>query len=461
MESSKLETADFEVPSREQWLNQITKELKGAGYESIHWKHPELGEIPPILTTEDDVVQIPLPPRSFNGESGEWEIRQAFELEHDANQTVLNALKDGTSGIHIEVGDNVNLKTFSALFNDVYLNMVSVNLRSASYSNLYEAFSALTSRFSGASNELRGSIGADLLTEGVNQRRPFDNVAEQITLHVRRSNEIAPSMRSMPIEAHRVFEAGGSDALELAMALHTGDRYLNALIKNGLTIDNASALFEFSMSAGQSYFITIAKFRALRYAWAKLISEYHPEHACSMVTWIAAKTSHRNLAMNDKHSNLLRLTTASMGALTGGCDSLEISSFTPWEHNEESDRISRNIHHLLKEESWLDSVIDPGYNNKYISLLTSKLIDQALVYVREIEKAGGMNTQAGIDWLNAQIEQNKSSMLASYRSGASALMGVNKFAPEERVVEKTISSETGALAPFRIAEHLEGQTQQA
>lgn len=460
MESSKLQSTDFEVPSRDLWLSQIAKELKGAGYESIHWKHPELGDIPPILTSDDDVVHIPIPPRSFNSESGEWEIRQAFDLEHDTNQTVLNALKDGASAIHLQVDDNLNQKSISTFFKDVYLNMVSINLRSAKHNNLYEAFSAIASGFSGATNELRGSIGADILVEGVNQQKPFSNYDEHIKLHVERSHEVAPAMRSVPIEAHRIFEAGGSDALELAMALHTGECYLNVLIEKDFSIDHASALFEFSMSAGQSYFITIAKFRALRYAWAKLIAEHHPEHACSMVTWIAAKTSHRNMAMNDKHTNLLRLTTASMGALTGGCDSLEVSSFTSWEHNEESTRVARNIHHLLKEESWFDSVIDPGYNNHYISLLTSKLIDQALVYLSEIEALGGISTQAGIDWLIAQIEKNKTLMIDSYRSGESALIGVNKFAPEEKVVERKISSESGALALFRIAEHLEGQIQQ-
>lgn len=451
MDTSALRFDEFTVPEKTQWLEQIARELKGADYSSISWAHPDLGLIDPAKHQSDQIRSFPIPPRSYRSEAADWEIRQHFQLRMHSNEQVIQALTDGITGVGITLHEEAHRDDIENLLAGTYLNMVSLNVEGGSPAERRQALKWLTSSHDSPLSEWSGSVGIDPLLDAFDQTDDTGAFAKELTTHVDAVREIGAPMRSVVVGADRIFEAGGSDALELAVALHVGECYLNALLSRGIPIDQATQLFEFRLSAGQSYFVTIAKFRALRYAWARIIAEYDPEHNCSMVTWIHAKTSGRHFSSNDPHNNLLRTTTAAMSALTGGCDSLEVLPFNPWSSADDGLRLARNINHLLREESSLDAVADPASGSHYIEHLTGVVLNKAIALAQALEEEGGLSQPNGVLWLDERLRSNAHRLTDQFISGELKIVGVNAFKPQKTSPEHAFNLHGKRLKPVYLA----------
>ncbi len=451
MEKSAVHLNEFEVPDKAQWLAQVTRELKGADYTSIYWGHPDLGLIEPVKHQEDQIRTFPVPPRSFKSEAADWEIRQNFQLRMHSNEQVIQALTDGITGVGVTLHEGCYRDDIENLLAGTYLNMVSLNIDGGSAQERVQALQWLVDTHDSQPSEWSGCVGIDPLLDAFDQAVEPTTFEQELVNHVHAIEKVGAPLRSVLVSADRIFEAGGSDALELAVALHVGELYLNALLKSGLSIDDATRLFEFRLSAGQSYFVTIAKFRALRYAWARIVAEYKPEHDCSMVTWIHAKTSGRHFSSNDPHNNLLRCTTAAMSALTGGCDSLDVLPYNPWSSSDDGLRLARNIHHLLREESSLDAVADPASGSAYIEHLTEMLLDRAITHVRAWEKEGGLSDLNGALWLDERIRNDAHKLTDRFISGELKIVGVNTFKPQISTPENPFNTSGMRLKPVCLA----------
>ena len=421
----------FDVANKEAWLRQVQKELNGADPASLAWEHPELGSIPPYFNREDAPVSLPLPPRSYSAQTGEWEMVQRFEFGSDSNASVLQSLMHGCSGLRLILNDSASPDEHRALLQGVFLNMVSLHLE-GSPSAQRECINLLSE----GGEPLTGSAGIDAVRMAIENGNAFDHQTALFE-HFSALQSLQPQMRSVAINANAVFEAGGGDAFELAYALHSAHHCLETLLSNGVSIDQATAAFQFKVSAGQSYFVTIAKFRALRYLWAKIVSEYAPQHDCSMVTWIHAETSQRQYGLRDVHSNLLRNTTAAMAAIAGGCDSLEITEHTPWDINEDTRRWARNIHHLLRDESGFGMVIDQAAASYYIDYLSNAIIEKTLSYVNALEQRGGIVSEAGKQWFSDALQKQRDVLVQRWESGADKVVGTTIFPPKDEKIATT------------------------
>jgi methylmalonyl-CoA mutase len=437
---------NFQPTERAVWLNQVKKELKGAEYTTLTWHHPELGEIEPFPATAD--FKFVIPPRSYRAEVGSWEIRQRFDPHLDDNTKVLKALMAGVNHIVIDVSERTSIEQVSKLLQGVYLDMVAFSFQGASAAHRQSLFLAWVATLD-SPQALSGSILFDPIFDAFQQNTVASELRGQLASHCKAIHTTGAPLRSIGVSASQVFEAGGGDALEVATALLVGSEYLDALLSTGGNVDDWVPNFEFQLAAGQSYFVTIAKFRALRYLWAHVVDRCHPQHACSVVTWINAITSQRHFSTNDQHNNILRSTTSSLGALSGGCDSLEVAPFTPWSVTSEGRRWARNIHHLLAEESGINPNEDVGSGSRYVEHVTVKLVEKVMHYLTEVDALGGINTQAGLAWLQSHVTEHRSHLIDRIRNKEQAVIGVNLFPPNPRMPEPESASHNW-LAPVRL-----------
>jgi methylmalonyl-CoA mutase len=457
MSESTLGT--FQPTERTAWLHQVKKELNGAEYATLIWNHPELGAIEPFPVNSDSNFRFVVPPRSYRAEVGNWEIRQRFRADVNENAEVLKALMAGVNHVIVEIADDTTSDQLSELLRGVYLNMVALSFQGSTAAHRRALFISLTTSLDSPS-ELSGSVLFDPILDAFQENTIAFELRDRLVAHCDAIQKTAAPMRSIGVDASQIFEAGGGDALEVAIALLIGSEYLDAVLSAKGRVDDWVPKFEFQLAAGQSYFVTIAKFRALRYLWAHAIERYRPEHACSVVTWINAATAQRHFSANDQHNNLLRSTTSSLGALTGGCDSLEVTPFTPWEVTNEGRRWGRNIHHLLAEESLINPNEDAGYGSRYIEHLTTQLVEKVMRYLAEVEGLGGINTQAGLVWLQSLVASHRAQLIEQLRSKEQAIIGVNLFPPSQSVLEPE-SEKKHWLAPVRLPQFLFDQVQKS
>lgn len=439
-----LTEKEFQDIPKEQWVEKTLKDLKGKPLESIYWNHPELGAIPPVFHPGEDIRSHTLPPRSYQGENGDWQIRQAFGPE-DGNALVIKSLMQGSQALCFE---GVDKNSLAELIKGVHLNMVHIHVPVSESMNAKDILEVLKGMVDNVS-ELRGSFDFDPISDSVDQGTSLDSMSSQVAQHLEQAME-APHMKCVTVNAHRYFEAGMSDVQELAVALLIGKRYIDHMMNAGLSIDDASARIEFSLSASNSYFMQIAKFRAMRILWAKIISSYNPESDCSVVTWINAKGSTRYYDYRDIHNNLLRATTAAMAAASGGADSIELPPITPWAKNEDMLRWSRNIQHLLKEESWHNAVIDPANGSYYIEYLTSQLHDTAVELFEDWDGKDVFSSDEASQGLLDLVKKGAEQVRNAIRTNELTVVGVNKFV-KEGVEKPNIASENGNLAPLMVA----------
>lgn len=445
----KFNTSDFPSVSKEEWTAKALQDLKGGSLESLYWDS-ELGPIEPVFHPEDQISNHELPPRSIHNAHNAWELTQSFHGS-DSNQQVITSLMQGTSYLNLELQDAGKVK-LAKLLADVHLEMIHLRVEGpVEVKEVLNTLSGLASERKLDAKQLRGCLGHDLLTSNFKHSKftSEEELSTAVSTQIYAISEAFPSMRSLPVQANRYFEAGATNALELAIALHLGNTYLNVVMEKGISIDEITHLFEFKMAAGGSYFMNIAKFRALRTMWKNVVESYSPIHACSSVVWIEAKTSERYFSSNDHYNNLLRATTSAMSAVVGSVDSLDVSNCSPSKQDNDELRYARNIQHLLREESWLDAVIDPGHGSYYIEELTNKLMTKAGELLQQIENAGGIWTEAGAEFIENEITRNREEILDEVRSEKRLVIGVNKFASATSVPEQN-GDESGRLALFNV-----------
>lgn len=424
MSQQQVTSHSFAPQSKKEWGVQVLKELKGKPSDSIHWQHPELGSLEAFYHPDDQIEALELPPRSNQDQFQAWEIRGLYALSSAQNEELLADLKNGVNAIEIDLS-HAEIDRLSQLLKGVHLNMVRVILKGGSSRIRRQALSIIQGLMpENERGQLKLSIAFDPITEAFDRGRTDErSVAE----HCHDLPLNLAGLRALSIDAARYHEAGAGDVLELAIALHLGAQYLNELVEAGNSIDEISKHFEFELAAGQSYFVNIAKFRAFRIMWAAIVRSYKPEHACSEVCWIHARTSMRNFTMNDAENNLLRATSSAMAAVIGGCDSLRIEAFVEGDRAQEAKRYAQNIHHLLHDESTFGSSQDPSKGSHYIEALTTRVIEKTDEVLVHLENAGGIEN-GGSNYVREKIKDNALRTSQELQNEEIIRIGINKFA---------------------------------
>src|SRR5882762_9417423 len=240
-----------------------------------------------------------------------------------------------------------------------------------------------------------------------------------------------PKFHSISISGYHMQEAGATCDLELAYTLADGVEYVRAGLDGGLDIDRFAPRLSFFWNAGMNYFMEVAKQRAARMLWAKLLKPFEPKSERSLALRAHTQTSGWSLAAEDVFNNVVRTAIEAMAATAGGTQSLHTNALDealalPTDF---STRIARNTQLVLQRESGLTRIIDPWGGSFYVERLTYELARKAWAHITEVEELGGMARaiEAGVPKL--RIEEAAAKTQARIDSGHQSVIGVNKYRP--------------------------------
>ncbi len=461
-----------------EWKRQVEAELKGVPFEKkLVAKTPEGIALQPLYTRADlasipDLGSVPgeapflRGTRNLGYKEHSWEVCQEVLVRDVAefNAVLLGDLMRGQTSIVLEPDciarrgqdpDEASEPCGCGLgVADVHdaetalrsIDLAAVSLHCRTGANPLPLGAILLAVLAKRGTELaglRGSITADpvaeLLLRGklpAGLEAEFDAVAAWTHAVAKK----APQVRTIGVDAGPWLEAGASTTQELAFAVATGLANLRAMKDRGIKPEVAAAKMRFSFSVGSQFFTEIAKFRAFRLLWSRILSAYGAETAAAS-TAVHARTAGIDKTLHDAHVNMLRTTTEALSAVLGGCDSLHIAPYdeVTGATDEFSRRIARNVHTLLAEEFSFTETADPAGGSWYIEKLTDELARKAWALFQEIEAKGGM-----IAALRAGTPQEMVAAVASEKEDAVAkrrvsIVGTNLF---PNLKEKVLAMKT-------------------
>lgn len=238
----------------------------------------------------------------------------------------------------------------------------------------------------------------------------------------------APQLQTITVQGNPYHNGGASATQELAFALATAVEYLRAMQARGLSVDDAAPRFRFALSIGSNFFMEIARLRAARLLWAKIVQAFGG-NAESQKMRIHARTSAWNQTVYDPHVNLLRGTTEAFSAVVGGCDSLHISPFDELVRvpDDFSRRVARNTHTVLSEETHITHTVDPAGGSWYVETLTDAVARQTWAIFQEVEKQGGMTKTLLAGWPQSQIADTAAKRAANIAKRKDIFVGTNMY----------------------------------
>jgi methylmalonyl-CoA mutase len=261
-----------------------------------------------------------------------------------------------------------------------------------------------------------------------------------------------PKFNSISVSGYHMQEAGATQDLELAYTLADGVEYVRAGIKAGLTIDQFAPRVSFFWAIGMNYFMEIAKLRAARMIWAKLMKPFKPEDARSLSLRTHCQTSGWSLAAQDVFNNVSRTMIEAMAATQGQTQSLHTNALDealalPTDF---SARIARNTQIVLQQEAGATRIVDPWGGSYYIEKLTYDLAAKAWAHIEEVEALGGMTKaiEAGIPKL--RIEEASAKTQARIDAGIQSVIGVNKYQPTDEAPIDVLKIDNTAVRQMQL-----------
>lgn len=486
--------ADFPEVTREQWMEKVQSDLKGADFEKkLVWKTNEGFNVMPFYVAEDiaDLKTSEVKPGQFPYVRGTkpdnfWYIRQEILVEDpkSANTKALDILNKGVDSINFVIRKNDVTPAFiSALLENIAADCVELNF-CVGYQQSANLLKILTAYFNEKAydvKKLQGSVNWD----GINSMLVCgdDFTKEELVNFAKETFDAAASLpfyRVIGVNAITLTNAGAFIATELGYALAWGNEYLSSLIDAGCEPSVVAKKIKFNFGVGNNYFMEIAKFRAARLLWAKIVDAYQPrclktncKHTvngickCAAKMRVHAETTIFNKTVFDPNVNMLRTQTEAMSAVLGGVNSLTVLPYDAAFKNsgEFSERIARNQQLLLKEESHFDKVVDPAAGSYYIETLTNKIAEQAWKIFIETEENGGFYQAVKTGTVQKTIKTMAVSRLKAVSARREILLGTNQFPNFNEIAEKpqkdinkhvcTGDAKIETLPPLRAAQEFE------
>ncbi|MCY4542456.1 MAG: methylmalonyl-CoA mutase [Rhodobacteraceae bacterium] len=242
-----------------------------------------------------------------------------------------------------------------------------------------------------------------------------------------------PRFNSISISGYHMQEAGANLVQELAYTLANGREYVRGAVDRGLDVDAFAGRLSFFFAIGMDFFMEVAKLRAARFLWSRVMAEFNPRNPRSSMLRTHCQTSGVSLQEQDPYNNVVRTAYEALAAALGGTQSLHTNSLDeaialPTEF---SARIARNTQLILQEETGVTRTVDPLAGSYYVETLTRQMIDRAWDLMQEVEEMGGMTKAVDSGIPKMKIEETAARRQAMIDRGEEAIVGVNKYRPEE------------------------------
>lgn len=432
---------EFPPVSTDAWEAKILEDLKGADYEKkLIWKTAEGFSIKPYYRAED-LENISAFAQSLPGQfpyirgrktgSNDWKICQDIETAdiERANATATDALARGANAVSFNCEKVNSAQDLAKLLKGIDTDKVTLNFNSA---KSYPALAGwLTEVLGDAAAAANGSFDFDpisyVLLNGnfyASQQKDFEQLTEMLKF-----KSSLPDFRLITVNGQYFHNSGSTLTQELAFALASGNEYMAHLTANGVDAGTAAASLVFHFAAGSNYFMEIAKLRAARLLWAKIVEQHKPTNEAAAAMHIHVTTANWNKTIYDPNVNMLRTTTEAMSAAIGGADLITVLPYDInfKEPDEFSTRIARNQQIILKEESSLEKVIDPAAGSYYIESLTASMADAAWALFLQVEEKGGMTEAAKTGFIQDSVASSAKMRNADIAARRMIMLGTNQY----------------------------------
>jgi len=367
--------------------------------------------------------------------AGQEELSIAFNLithrgyDSDHKRVVGGV---GTTEVAIDTVEDMKI-----LFNQIPLDSISVSIIMNDAILPIIAFYIVAAEEQGIKQEqLAGTIQNDLLKEFmVRDTYIYPSIPSMkiVTDIIKYTSKNMPKFNSISISGYHIQEAGATCDIELAYTLLDGIEYIKKGLKVGMDIDIFAPRISFFWGISMNHFTEIAKMRAARILWAKLVKQFNPKNEKSLALRVHCQTSSSNLTKQDPFNNIARTTIQASAAVFGGTQSLHTNALDKAIalSTDSSARIARNTQLFLQEETYITKTVDPWAGSYYVEKLTHDIAQKAWKLIQEIEELGGMSKaiKAGIPKL--RIEEAAAKKQARINSEEDIIVGVNDYALEQ------------------------------
>ncbi len=441
--------AEFPAISSKAWKEKIVADLKGADFDKkLVWRTSEGFNVQPYYRQEDlkglkTTVSAPgqFPYVRGTKTTNEWAIRQnicATKNARKANAKALDVLSKGVTSLGFCLNaEKLSYRYIKTLLEGIKLDAVALNFNvcACKASELANILVRFVGRSGYDFKAVVGSINVDPIKNMLLKGKPLtkEQVAEKIVATVKAAKTLV-NFRVVGVNSVALNNSGAYCAQELAYALAWGAEYMTMMTEAGLPNYLAARSIRFNMGIGGNYFMELAKFRAARLLWAKIVEAYKApvftaalKEAAKMN--VSAETSRFNMTIFDAYVNMLRTQTETMSAALAGVDEIVVTPFdaTYEEPTEFAERIARNQQLLLKEESHFDKVVDPAAGSYYIENLTNSIAEEAWKQFLAIQEEGGMYELVAAGKVQEAMAATLKARLSDVAKRKEVILGSNQF----------------------------------
>ena len=475
------------------WNVLATKQSKGQSPEDLVWHTAEDIAVKPLYTAADvasleytDTMPGMSPyvrgPQATMYAGRPWTIRQyaGFSTAEESNAFYRKALAAGGQGVsvafdlathrgydsdHPRVAGDVgkagvaidSVEDMKILFNGIPLDKVSVSMTmNGAVLPILAGYIVAAEEQGVEQAQLAGTIQNDILKEFMVRNTyiypptPSMKIIGDIIAYC---SSNMPRFNTISISGYHIQEAGANAALELAYTLADGKEYIRTAIAAGLGIDEFAPRLSFFWGVGMNFYMEIAKMRAARLLWTRIVSEFNPQNPKSSMLRTHSQTSGWSLTEQDPYNNVVRTTIEAMAAVFGGTQSLHTNALDeaialPTEF---SSRIARNTQLIIQEETGITKVIDPWGGSYMMESLTQDIADKAWELIEEVEAAGGMAKAIETGMPKMRIEEAAAKKQARIDRGEDVIVGVNKYKLGEQDDIEILNIDNDAVRDAQLA----------
>ncbi|MBX3564418.1 MAG: methylmalonyl-CoA mutase [Sphingomonas sp.] len=477
-----------EKPTLDQWSAAAAKEVKG---KDLTWHTPEGIEVKPLYTKEDVTGIDPGLPgfapftrgvRASMYAGRPWTIRQyaGFSTAEESNAFYRRNLAAGQKGLsvafdlathrgydsdHPRVTGDVgkagvaidSVEDMKILFDGIPLDQMSVSMTMNGAVIPILAFFIVAGEEQGVDRSLLdGTIQNDILKEFMVRNtyiyppEPSMRIISDIFGYTSRE---MPKFNSISISGYHMQEAGATQVQELAFTIADGMEYVKYGVNSGLDIDKFAGRLSFFFAIGMNFFMEIAKLRAARVLWHRVMTQLGAKDERSKMLRTHCQTSGVSLTEQDPYNNVMRTTIEAMAAMLGGTQSLHTNALDeaialPTDF---SARIARNTQIVIQEETGMTKVVDPLGGSYYVEALTQELVDKAWEIIARVEAEGGMAKAVAAGWPKQMIEEAAAASAARIDRGEQVIVGVNKYRKADEDPIETLDIDNHAVRDAQIA----------
>ncbi|MET3442806.1 methylmalonyl-CoA mutase [Variovorax paradoxus] len=459
----------FKPANLDDWAKAAAKSAPGGDLNALNWLTPDGISVKPLYTAADlqglkytDTLPGFEPylrgPQATMYAVRPWTIRQyaGFSTAEESNAFYRKALAAGGQGVsvafdlathrgydsdHPRVTGDVgkagvaidSVEDMKILFDQIPLDKVSVSMTmNGAVLPVLAGYVVAAEEQGVAQDQLSGTIQNDILKEFMVRNtyifppapsmRIIGDIIEYTAQHM-------PKFNSISISGYHMQEAGANQALELAFTLADGKEYVKTALAKGLDVDGFAGRLSFFWAIGMNFYLEVAKMRAARLLWCRIMKEFNPKNPKSLMLRTHCQTSGWSLTEQDPYNNIVRTTIEAMAAVFGGTQSLHTNALDeaialPTEF---SSRIARNTQLIIQEETHITNVVDPWAGSYMMEKLTQDMADAAWAIIEEVEAMGGMTKAVDSGWAKLKIEAAAAEKQARIDSGKDVIVGVNKY----------------------------------